>query len=735
MISRLFILVLILSLDLHAQDALKGTIWDKSRGIRAGIPGVVVIWEGTPLGTTSDSLGRFQIAWPDSMPANLRVSMTGFKSRIIVFTARDPIEISIDLIEAGTLSTVVIEERLPASQFSTLSPIFAERITTAGLLKAACCNLSESFETNPTVDAAMTDAVSGARKIQMLGLDGVYTQILFENLPLIRGLSSSYGLSYMPGTWIKGILITKGTGSVLNGYESIAGQINLDLLKPEEGTDRYFVNLYANQRGRYELNLHYNRLLKNNWGTTLLFHTSRLQQRNDLNKDGFLDMPMYNQYNLMNRWHWQYKNKIEGQFGIRAIYDDRTGGQFNFDKSRDYGTTQSWGLGILNRQLEFFNKTGFIFRKPGRSIGTMLTARWQDQNMFFGLKKYTGEQRSLYANLIWQDNFGNSQHSYKAGVSLILDEYRERFNDSAMFRPETAPGVFFEYTGHLTPRLSLVAGIRADQHSVAGFQLTPRLHVKYDISPTTAIRVSAGKGFRTANIFTENSAIFGNSRQVIVREPLKAEIAWNYGGSIQQKFKLRRDALFILDFFRTNFVNQVVMDMEQPGKLQFYNLNGRSYANSFQADLVLEPMKRLDIRLAYKWYDVRTTYGDELKLRPLTAMHRTLFNIGYSLPNDRWKFDATAKWIGTTRLPNVSPHAQHGETSATASDPFWLFNVHVLKNFRRFSIYAGCENIMNFMQHNPIIAPDQPFGPQFDASLIYAPTDGRIIYGGIRFSL
>jgi outer membrane receptor for ferrienterochelin and colicins len=733
-IRILFLLNLLLcAIPLRAQDVLTGNVYS---GKSEPVPGAQVFWQGTSIGTSCDNQGNFRIAWPDSFPALLRVSMTGFQTRVLTFENKSPGQISVDLLPSNTLDAVVIEERLPASQFSTLSPIFAERITSAGLLKAACCNLSESFETNPSVDAAVTDAVSGAKKIQMLGLDGVYSQILFENLPLIRGLSASYGLAYVPGTFIKGILITKGTGSVLNGYESVSGQLNIDLLKPEEGADRYFVNLYANQRGRYEANVHFNRQLNENWGTTLLMHHSRLKQRNDNNNDGFLDMPMYEQYNVMSRWNWVHKNKVEGQFGIRALQDDRTGGQFAFNKASDYGTTNFWGMGIVNRQLEFFNKTGFVFKKPGRSIGTMFSARWHEQDMFFGLKTYSGEQRSIYANVIWQDNLGNGdKHGYKLGASLVFDEYRELFNDSAMFRPETAPGVFAEYTGHLTARFSIVAGLRADMHSVAGFQLTPRVHAKYDLTPKTAVRVSGGKGFRTANIFTENSAIFASSRTVKIDGPLKAEIAWNYGGSLQQKFKLGKEALLIIDFFRTDFQNQVVMDMETPGLLRFYNLQGKSFANSLQADLSLEPVERFDLRFAYKWYDIRTTYSGQLKSRPLMPVHRAFFNIGYATPYDRWKFDATVKWMGQSRLPNVSPHAQHGGMSDTVGEAFWLFNVHVLKNFRTLSVYAGCDNVFNFMQHNAILLPDQPFAPEFDASLIYGPMDGRIIYAGIRYAI
>jgi outer membrane receptor for ferrienterochelin and colicin len=726
-ILRLSLLLIFLASQVSAMDHLMGIVTTK--GGKEKIPGAIVLWEHSSKGTATDSLGNFMLAWPDSFPATLIIRCTGFKSKGIVFKGKDPAQIKVDLQEGASLDEVTIIEKRDASEFSFISPIMVENITQAGLRKAACCNLSESFETNPTVDAAITDAVSGAKKIQMLGLDGVYSQILFENLPMIRGLSSSFGLSYVPGTWIKGILITKGTGSVVNGYESIAGQLNLDLLKPEEGADKFFVNLYGNNFGRAEANVHVNRKINPNWGTTLLTHASTLQLRTDNNRDGFLDMPLYTQYNALNRWNWSGKN-TEGEFGGRFVYDDRRGGQGSFNKERDFGDTRFYGVGILNKQAEVFNKTGFLFKAPARSIGTMFSARLHDEDMFFGLKTYKAQQQSIYLNAIFQDMIGNTNHMYKAGLSFVFDQYDEKFNDSAFKRTETVPGIFAEYTGHLSPRFTVVAGARADMHSMAGFQFTPRLHMKYDVTEHTAIRLSAGKGFRTANIFTENSGVFASSRRLLILEKLKAEIAWNYGGSVQQQFKfMKNDATFIVDFFRTEFVNQVVLDMETPGELKFYNLNGLSYANSFQADLIIEPFKRFEVRMAYKFYEVKTTYSGDLKQKPLTPQHRAFINLAYATAYDKWMFDYTTKLIGPVRMP-VSAHGPERNTN-----PYFMLGAHITRKFRRMDIYAGVENILNFMQHSPILGYDDPFGPHFDASQVYAPTDGRVIYTGLRFKI
>ncbi|CAN5316335.1 TonB-dependent receptor plug domain-containing protein [soil metagenome] len=729
--NKFFLFVMLLlagTFQAKAMDHLMGTITTKQG--KEKVPGAIIFWEHTGIGTATDSLGNFMLAWPDSFPATLLIRSTGLKSKGIVFKGKNPSTIKVDLVEGESLETVTISEKRNASEFSFINPIMAENITTAGLRKAACCNLSESFETNPTVDAAVTDAVSGAKKIQLLGLDGVYSQILFENLPLIRGLSSSYGLSYVPGTWIKGILITKGTGSVVNGYESIAGQLNIDLLKPEEGADKFFVNLYGNNFGRMEINAHLNRSINPNWGTTLLTHASTLQMRNDHNHDGFLDMPTYTQYNVLNRWNWLSKGPAQGEFGARFVYDDKNGGQKSFNKSRDYGGTQFYGIGITNKQAEVFNKTGFVFNAPGRSIGTMFSARLHDEDMFFGIKTYKAEQKSIYVNTIYQDIIGNTNHVYKTGLSFIYDNYREKYNDSAFNREEIVPGIFAEYTGHLSTKFTVVAGARADFHSTAGFQFTPRLHIKYDLTSHTAIRISGGKGFRTSNIFTENSGVFASSRQLIVEEALKAEIAWNYGGSIQQQFKfMKNDATFIVDFFRTDFVNQVILNMETPGLLKISNLHGLSYANSFQADLSLKPMKQFDVRLAYKYYEVKTTYDGVLKQKPLTPSHRAFINLAYATAYDKWTFDFTTKWMGPSRLPESFTNAGHQSPS------YFVLGTNITRKFIKFDIYGGVENILNYMQENPILGANDPFGPHFDASQVYGPTDGRVIYAGLRFKI
>lgn len=738
MIRSIYLLFLLLFIyPVYAQRTTGKIIGINDKGTREALPGANVYWLGSTIGSAADSLGNFEIPEPEFIPAKLIASMIGFVSDTITVSERNVKGLQIVLKNSITLTEVNVETRQNTTLYSTFNSINTEVISGKELLKAACCNLSESFSTNASVDVAFTDAVSGAKKIQMLGLDGIYTQILSENMPMLRGLSSTYGLNYIPGTWIENIMVTKGTGSVVNGYESISGQINLEFLKPKEQKKRFFINLYGSQKGRTEANVHYTPKLGKKWGSLLFLHASDVSLKNDMNKDSFLDMPLTRQYNIFNRWDYHNQKNFEAQFGVKALMETRQGGQTNFNYKNDFGSTKVYGIGINTNAMEYFSKTGFMFPStPYKSIGIQTSGKWQQQDMYFGLRRYSGVQKNFYANAIFANIINTTNHKYKCGASYLLDDYSEKYNDSAFARTESVPGIFAEYTYTHPNNFSMVAGIRADYHNLFGMQYTPRLHLRYNPAKSTTLRLSGGRGFRTSNIFVENQSVFASSRQVIVKEKLRPEIAWNYGISINQKFKLFGNESFVnIDFFRTDFQNQVVVDLDQHvNKIIFYNLHGKSYSNSLQVDFSCTPVKMFDVKLAYKWYDVKTTYNGELLDKPYVPKHRVLLNMAYSTYMDIWKFDFSTNWLGQSRIPNTLMSPEQYQRPQHSKDYFTM-NAQITKKFRKFDLYLGCENILNYTQKNPIIAADKPFGINFDASMVYAPVDGRIIYTGVRVSI
>ena len=659
-------------------------------------------------------------------------------------TVADMKELKIILATDKKLGEVTIIARQRSTFVSALSPLRKQVMSEKELFKAACCNLSESFETNPSVDVSYNDAVTGSKQIQLLGLSGNYTQLTVENLPGPRGIATPLGLNSIAGPWVESIQLNKGVGSVANGFESIAGQINIELKKPEKA-ERLYANAYINDMGKTDLNLVLTQKLGKKWSTALLLHDDYLNNKSiDFNNDGFRDLPMGNQFSAINRWKYEDGKGFLTQFGFKILNDNRTGGETKFDAANDKFTTNYYGLGINTKRYEGFAKIGYVFpAKKYKSIGLQLSTFNHQQDSYFGLTEYNAEQRNFYANLIYQSIIGNTNHKFRTGLSFVSDKYDEDFKSINFKRTETVPGAFFEYTFTPVDKFNIVAGLRADNNSLFDWFITPRVHVRYEPLKGTTIRLSAGRGQRTANIFAENMSVFVSSRQVNILSSsagkaygLDPEVAWNKGISVDQKFKLfKRDGSFSVDYFRNDFDEQVVVDLEDVRQVKFYNLAGKSFSNSFQAEMNFEPVRKLEVRVAYRFFDVKTTYSNELLQKPFTAKNRAFANLAYEVSG--WKLDYTFNYNGTKRIPNTSANPAQYQLN-TSSPSYVLMNAQVSKTLGKkhpFELYFGGENLSNYFQKDPIIAADQPFSQYFDASLVWGPVSGRLFYTGIRYKL
>jgi outer membrane receptor for ferrienterochelin and colicins len=621
-------------------------------------------------------------------------------------------------------------------------------VTCKELLKAACCNLAESFETNPSIDVNFSDALTGTKQIKMLGLTSPYILITEENTPSVRGASQAYGLSFTPGTWVESIQITKGAGSVVNGYESISGQINTELLKPLDDIP-FFLNAYGDMSNRYELNTHFNTKLNENWASSLLIHGNTRIGKNDMNNDGFLDNPLGKQINLTNRW--QYSNAETGwvsYMNVRYMKDEKQTGEMHFDPDKDKLTTNHWGSEINSERLDFSTKTGYVFKDmPYQSIGFQNAFTSHNQNSYFGLNQYDIRHQSFYSNLIFNSIINSTKNKFATGLNVTYDKYSEFVNLEDVSRIDNSIGAFFEYTFDDKEKLSYILGGRLDYHNRLGVFFTPRLHVKYNPSENNVVRFSAGRGKRAANIYAENQNLFASSRQFLVLDTngkiygLNPEIAWNYGLSVTQKFKLfSKQADFTLDFYRTDFQNQVVVDvMQSPQQVLFYDLKGKSFANSLQIDFNLEIIKHLNLRTAYKYYDIATDYLSGTFQRPLQAKHRFFGNIEFEThildKGQQWKFDFTTNWLGKQQLPYTASNPEP-DSMPNFSPSFAVMNVQVTRTFSStFEMYVGGENIGNYRQNKAILGSNNPFGTNFDTSIVYAPVFGQMYYAGLRFKI
>ena len=730
---------------MFSQEKISGMIMEANeKNEHIGLPGTNVYWLGTSVGTITDIDGKFIIPYQKEY-TKLVISYVGFKTDTL--TILEPKMIHHWLKPTSNLDEVTITSRKQATAKSYLKSQNVITVSSDELLKAACCNLSESFETNPSIDVNFADAVTGTRQIKMLGLTSPYILIATENIPTVRGAAQAYGLSFIPGTWVQSIQITKGAGSVVNGYESIAGQINVELQKPTTD-DRLFVNAYGAANGRLELNTHINTKVNDKWSTGLYLHGNMRDEKFDKNDDSFLDMPLQKQMNLMNRW--QYTNAEKGFvsfINLKFLNDEKQTGQVDFNPDTDKLTTNYWGSEIDTRRYELSAKMGYVNPEiPYQSVGVQAAFSSHDQDSYFGLNQYDITHNSLYANAIYNSIIGDSRHKFKTGLSYTYDHYDEFVNTTDFERTENSIGAFFEYSFDNLDDLNLTAGVRVDHHNLLGTFVTPRIHARYTPWEKSALRASIGRGKRSANIFTENQSLFATSRSINILNTngevygLDPEIAWNYGVSFLQGFNLfGRKADVTLDFYRTNFQNQVVVDYETPQEVNFYNLEGDSFANSFQAEFNYNIFEHFDLRLAYKYYDVQTQYNSGKLEKPLTPKNRVFANASYETnkkdSGSQWKFDATYNWVGAQRFSSTASNLiqyQLPEYSPTVG----TLNAQVTKVFSpKFEAYLGGENITNVKQDNPILGADDPFGSNFDTTFVYGPIFGASYYAGLRFKI
>lgn len=743
--KKLIYILLMFPTLLFSQEELKGMIMEANdRGEHIGLSGANVIWLDTTIGAVTDLDGNFSIPYKEAYK-KLVISYVGFETDTITVTGKDVVRHH--LRPKGNLDEVLVRTKRKASSRSYLQAQNVINVSSAELLKAACCNLAESFETNPSIDVNFADAVTGTRQIKMLGLTNPYILTTVENVPSIRGAAQAYGLSFIPGTWVESIQISKGAGSVVNGFESIAGQINAELQKPATD-DKLFVNLYGAANGRVELNTHLNTPVTNKWSTGLYLHGNHRGTKFDNNNDSFLDVPLARQINVMNRWQFIDQEKgLVSFLNFRYLNDEKQLGQVDYDRTLHKFSEEYWGGEINTQRYDVSGKFGYVNPKiPYQSMGVQAAFSNHDQESYFGLKQYNIKHNSLYANAIFSSIIGDSRHKFKTGLSGTYDDYKELVNTDNYTRTENSVGAFFEYAYDNLGDLNVTAGVRIDTHNLLGTFITPRLHARYTPWEKSAFRASIGRGKRSANIFTENQGLFSTARSINITDSggsvygLDPEIAWNYGVSYLQGFNLfGRKADVTFDFYRTDFQNQVVVDWENRKEVQFYNLDGESYANSFQTEFNYNVFEHFDLRLAYKYYDVKTQYKSGKLVKPLTPSHRVFANVSYETlvheDGSQWKFDATYNLLGKQRFSKTSDNPvpyQLGEYSLRVG----TLNAQVTSVLsHRFEVYVGGENITNEKQENPIISSQDPFSPNFDATFVYGPIFGSSYYAGLRYKI
>ena len=711
--------------------------------------GANVYWENTGVGMAAGVDGTFTIM-PVKTTNRLVVSFVGCHSDTILVLNRKPL--TVVLVDETILDEVTITERKAGVLRLRESAFDTQTIGVEELCRAACCNLSEAFETNASVDVAYSDAATGAKHIRLLGLSGTYVQLIQENTPAVRGLAQNFGLEYIPGPWMSSIQVSKGTSSVINGYEATSGQINVELLKPQT-QNPLSVNLMVNSETMAEANIMGGwKISPQSLYTGILAHYGQSFMAMDENHDSFVDMPKIQNANLANRWFYRH-GEYTFQAFVRGLFDRRRGGQLADSIANPYR------INLNTWRVEGFLKNGYVFdEESGSSVALITAISYHNQDNTYGLRNWKADQLNAYLNAIYQGNWEgagliDNDHRLSAGVSVNYDKYGENLmiNGAGLLldRQELTAGVFAEYSYTYAEKLSLVTGVRADYSTRYGFFVTPRANIRYTPWHWWVIRGSAGMGYRSPNAIADNAFILPSSRQLKMNDDIRQERAVNAGISTTFYIPVgRRELQLSGEYYYTHFLNSLIVDMDRdPHAVYICNQsdipNAKSFAHSAQIELSMEVLRGWTWTAAFRWTDVRQTTMDvegnySLRTKALTNRFKGVITTSYQTPLKKWQFDVTAQFNGISRMPDG--FTAYGDMRGGYGTPVpinWYpqLMAQITKYFRTCSLYVGAENMTNFKQHNPIIDSFHPYSPDFDASMVCAPTMGWKVYVGFRYDL
>ncbi|MBQ7771902.1 MAG: TonB-dependent receptor [Bacteroidales bacterium] len=685
---------------------------------------------------------------------------------------------------SDSLDAAVFVSRQAGNYLSKGKEIRTEVISAAGLCKMACCNLAESFENSASVTVGYSDAVTGARQIRLLGLSGIYTQMLDENRPVMRGLSAPFGLSYVPGQWLESIQIAKGASSVINGVESMTGQINMEHRKPTDEKP-LFINAAVMSDTKMDLNIASSLQMGYKWSTVILGHVSGNVAPHDMNQDGFLDEPKMLQFNLANRWLYMADNGMQIRFGVRALQDSRLGGQMLTDKEGNHqfydkdtyewnplnikqGQIDPWGSDILNRSINGYLKVGVPLNEDNsQNIAMVLDYSYQDMDSYFGATKYLAGQHSAFGNLLYQNEV-NESHKFTLGMSATFDRYMEDFrrqiwfnalpSDTVFDDPLTKlanGGVFGEYTFHAGDKFSAIAGLRGDFYKKSGTKIaakvSPRVTIKYMPIEEIVIRANGGRGVRYSTPLIDNIGVFSTGKLFSGQfDDHILEDAWTFGGNITYylPFGASSSTYLSFDYFRTQFVQQMVVDYERyANTIDFYALDGnRSYTDNFQLDFSVDPVERFNITATFRYTNAKIELaGKGLVEKPMTSRFKGVLNLQYATNLNKWIFDFTASLNGSCRVYNFMEDLKDADGNLIYKNgrtPVYpMLYAQVTRKLRGVDIYVGAENLTNFRQKDVILGTKGADGfvnprlQSFDASAIWGPLMGIKAHVGLRFTL
>ena len=718
-----------------------GTVLAEQDGVTGPLTGAHVFWIGSDRGTVTDAHGHFHLDDKGITDRRLVVSHVAFEPETLDVSGASTVQVLLS--RPRSAETVEVQAKAPDTFIAPLDQK-TEIITAEELEHAACCDLAGCFGTTSSVQSEAVDIITDTKQLKMLGLEGIYSQVLLDNVPaLTGGLNTHLGVSFIPGPFIDRIMVSKGIGSVLQGAESFSGQINV-LLRESDGNEPLFFNVFANSFLEQQYNAYVMRSF-GKWSGMLALHGVGRGQRHDANDDGFLDMPLTDRFSALAKW--KYDGADEGviaRTGFKYTWEERLGGQDAYRTDRDLGSAAVYGQSMRNNRFELFNRTEFDLGE-GRALKLHVAGSVHEQDAWYGSTRYSADEQVVYGNLAWATPWLD-EHIFTAGASFLMNRLDETVDLGSNPLQKTyagtyhtdvvAPGLFAENTLNLfDDALAVITGARVDFRNDEGTVLTPRLFVRYNLDEITTLRASLGTAFRVARLFVQHPAALASWRDIRIERDIAPERATTFGVSVTRYYELGPlTGTLNLDLYRTNFSEQVVAEYDDdPRLIVFRNITGTSTADNVMAEITGD-IAPLTFRLSYTLADVYETRDGVHRSLPFVTRDRVLGVVTATSADDAWQATLTAEWRGAQKLPDTRAYPvefrlpEHG-------DAYTLLHLHLQRSWDAFDLYVGAENLLDFRQDNPILNAANPFQPWFEPGFAWGPVKGREVYAGIRARL
>jgi outer membrane receptor for ferrienterochelin and colicins len=731
----------LISLPTLAQSVtISGTVKDAET--REPLMFATVQIKGSSIGTTTNEQGHFSVDAPKELTTNgkLIVSYVSYTPDTLALHARQSKYTILLRKDFKALQEVVVVSGTMKEVSKMNSPIPVEIYSPALFLKNPTPSIFESLGMVNGVQPQLNCNVCNTGDIHINGMEGPYTMILIDGMPIVSSLSTVYGLSGIPNSMVKRIEVVKGPASTLYGSEAVGGLINI-ITKDPSTSPIFHTDISATSL------LEYNADISTKWSlkkTQALLGINYFNFNNkiDVNNDNFTDLTQQNRISIFNKWDFHRQDNRQASVAFRYVYEDRWGGVLNWTKN-DRGSESIYGESIYTNRAELIGNYQLPIKQK---IIFDYSYNYHLQDSYYGKVKYLADQQVAFGQFRWDKKVG--KHDLLLGLPFRYVKYDD--NTPGTASEDTVhvsnkpmytflPGIFVQDEIGLNEKVTILTGLRYDRHNHHGNIVSPRVSLKFSPDKNNTLRLSTGNGFRVVNLFTEDHAALTGARQVIIESELKPEESWNV--NLNYASNIAHSSGFIgLDasVFYTYFTNKIVGDFHtDPEAIIYNNLQGHAISKGITLNTDISFMSRFKIITGVTFmdvYQVEKTGAEDIKMPQLFAPKVSgTYALSYSLDKLGLTFDLTGRLNGPMHLPTAR---ENGDERPGKSPWFTIMNFQITKTSNTgWEFYLGAKNLLNFMPKDPIFYWQDPSAPEFDTSYNYAPVQGIKGFAGIRYTI